>query len=735
MARWGLPAPGGPSRWGTEHQEPGGSGQTSVIGVVLIVGLVLTSGVLISITGATLLDEYQQRIEGESSTNTIEQVDTTLSSVSSVEGEARQELNFGDTDPGQSEVRSDGQVEIAVNKNDTCTAQVDMGSIRIEQDNGHEVIYEGGGIWEKPPGANGSVMHTPPDLKFKDGILSLTVVNVTGEIGGSTALVHENVTASENDTAHVRDTLFQGTCRRPDNVTIRVSSDNYQAWDSYLEGEINASTHTVYNGNDTVEVYLEQEKLPRETDDYLNDVVDFNDSSFNDVELTNTSVKVNKSANNTYTAIVTPLETGSTRVGAIRSVESDIVYRAPMDVVFLLDESGSMGNDPDGDGDSRMDEAKDASKSFISEMNNSFDRAAVASFNTTGHIWVNENGEYLTDDYSDSTGVNETIDGLDANGGTDIAPGIRKGDTVLGLESNSSREKVIVLLSDGENNDDSDPECGPSASTACLNQKAFDMAEEASKNGVTIHAIGMSGADNHTVSTIANITGGSYRYVQDSEDLSEVFVELFAEISESNQIVKDPVVFKLEKGSVTFTAQVDGETSHIAEISDGSPNLNDPLLPSQYSFSFNVSDGENVTTVAEEYGCDEWTRTDIVHTNQTTGKEYFEVRCTSINETDVTTIDSANTSIYIDGDNVSSVLDEPRDWWEADLQNETLAPLLADDNETLSMKSNEALFVFRYPREDAGSDLLIAKYRIGLSRYDAVPRYIFDISVRQLVIE
>jgi hypothetical protein len=107
-----------------------------------------------------------------------------------------------------------------------------------------------------------------------------------------------------------------------------------------------------------------------------------------------------------------------------------------------------------------------------------------------------------------------------------------------------------------------------------------------------------------------------------------------------------------------------------------------------------------------------------------------------INESDVTTIDLSNTSIYIDGDNISSLLEEPEDWWEGDLQNDTLAPFLAADNETLDMDSNDAIVVFRFPDTDeTGSDMLIAKYRIGLSRYDTVPRYIFDIAVRQLEFE
>ena len=145
-----------------------------------------------------------------------------------------------------------------------------------------------------------------------------------------------------------------------------------------------------------------------------------------------------------------------------------------------------------------------------------------------------------------------------------------------------------------------------------------------------------------------------------------------------------------------------------------------------------ITDGENVTMTAYDYECDEWETTDFIHKNQSTGNKYSEVRCTDINESTVTTVPPKNMSVYIDGDDVSSLLDDPQDWWQEDLQNETLASYLADDNETLVLESNAAIVVFRFPDGDGGTDRMIAHYRIGQSSEKSVPSYVLSIEVRNL---
>lgn len=678
--------------------------------------MVVASATLVTMSGAAILDDYRRLAGAESTTNTIEEMDTKLSSVASVRGVTRTEVSLGDENPGRYNVVQGGSIEIAANKKESCTTHIGLGSIQYEEEDGDIVAFEAGGIWNLPDGRAETIMHTPPDLTFDEGTLSLSVINVTGDITEKDFLLLENVEKSKAKNTEIDSTLFNETCERPDNITLTIQSDFYEGWARYLENEVNATNQTTYDSNKTVRVFFDQDALPEETNDEINNVVDLSDSSFNDVDMTNQSIMVDKNANNTYTVVMTPLTTGSTQVGEFRKAEGNVVFRQPMDVVFVLDESGSMGN-TDDDAVTRMREAKDASQTFVGQMNDSYDRAGAVGFDDDARYLKNLGGEevYLSNKFD---GVNDSIETLSAGGNTFAGKGIRKAMRIHGLKSNSSRTRAMVLLSDGR--DDGDP---------------LPAAQEADKNGITIHAVGFgSNADNATLEAVANTTGGTYRHVSTSEDLSDVFKEIFARIAESKQIVKDPLVVKMTGASTTYQAQIDGETTHIAKTTDGSPNVNDPKLPSKFAFSIDVKDGENVSITGLKYGCNEWKRTTTVHTNQTTGEKYNVVRCSDFNESDSTEVTAANMTVYLDGDDVSSLLNEPQNWWNEDLRNETMASHLEADNETLDLESNEAIFVVRFPDGDSGTDMLIAKYEIGQSKEETVPKYVFNIIVRYLEI-
>lgn len=695
--------------------------QTNVLGAVLLMGMVLISASLIVMAGASVVDQVQEVAGQESTTNAVEEIDTALSSVASVGGLTRTEFSIGDASPSQYRIVRSGYVNITVNRNASCRAHIPLSSIQYERDDGVIMAFEGGGVWRQEGGvAARTAMHTPPDLTYENGTIALTVINVSGRIQGSSSVISENVTGSMLKTRSVEKSLFQGYCARPDNVTISVTSDFYHGWSGYMRSSLDGTSYERFDSNNTARVFYAQDKLPEVTNDTRNEVVDLNDPSFNDLKLTNTSVKVNKSANNTYTAIVTPLSTGSTQVGEIRTVETDAAFRPPLDVVFVLDRSGSMGG-------GKLTNAKDAAQLFVGKMDPAYDRAGAVAFNATGQYLYNRSipprhQVYLSDDFDE---VNGSIDTLVADGSTASATGIRRAVATHGLKSNSSRKKIIILLADGDDTAGGDP---------------IAAAEVADKEGIEIHTIGYGisgwGSDeaNATLQDIAAVTGGTWRFTSASNDLSSIFKDLFAEISETKQIVRHPFSMEMEVGGTTFQPQINGNTSHVANGTNGELNLNDPTAPSQFSYSIDVSDGDNVTMKAVDYECDQWERTEQIYVNKTNGQEYAEVRCTEMSNRKEVSPD--NSTIYVDGDDVSGLLDQPSNWWNDDLKNATLAPYLTGpNNETLDLDSNQALVAYEFEDDDRASDRVLVLYRIGQSRQDAVPKYVFNIQVRQLDVE
>lgn len=163
-----------------------------------------------------------------------------------------------------------------------------------------------------------------------------------------------------------------------------------------------------------------------------------------------------------------------------------------VDVAFIIDSSGSMGgNDPNGF-------RKTAAKRFVGGLIDG-DRATVVDFDSNARVL-----QSLTTDFD---AVNTSIDRLDAAGGTDIAAGINAAIDEYDRNSNDTRGKIAILLTDGQ------APRGPAKSAA----------QSAAKRDIPIYTIGFGNPDDQLLQDIASITGAKYHKVDSAEDLPEVF--------------------------------------------------------------------------------------------------------------------------------------------------------------------------------------------------------------------
>lgn len=94
----------------------------------------------------------------------------------------------------------------------------------------------------------------------------------------------------------------------------------------------------------------------------------------------------------------------------------DISTRSPLDVMIVLDASGSMTGQP-------LADAKSAALQLISDLNPSIDRVGLVRFSDTGAIQA-----HLTNDF---TSVSDSVNSLAANGWTNIGDGLLKGQQEL----------------------------------------------------------------------------------------------------------------------------------------------------------------------------------------------------------------------------------------------------------------------------------------------------------------
>ncbi|WP_286680056.1 VWA domain-containing protein [Tepidanaerobacter sp. EBM-49] len=125
---------------------------------------------------------------------------------------------------------------------------------------------------------------------------------------------------------------------------------------------------------------------------------------------------------------------------------------APVDVVLVIDKSGSM-NDRVSGSRTVLYYAKQAAKEFtdtiLADSNN---RISVVSFSGPQYLGDLGSASDATQNIalsSNATSVKNAIDGITANGGTNIEAGFLKAKSILQTSGRQNANKVILLLTDG----------------------------------------------------------------------------------------------------------------------------------------------------------------------------------------------------------------------------------------------------------------------------------------------
>lgn len=211
-----------------------------------------------------------------------------------------------------------------------------------------------------------------------------------------------------------------------------------------------------------------------------------------------------------------------TRIDATQSLSKDFLYpgndnvtatftlsgqgtpempqRKPIDLVLILDNSGSMYGNPSL-------KSREAAKNIVNLIQPQ-DRAGVVAFHSSA--WICQG---LTNDTALLKSKISSIQS--ANGGTSIDRGISKAIELTNSQSQPDRTKVFILLSDGQ-----------SSANAAINQ-----ANAAAQKGIIIHTLGLgSGINESLLKTIAQTTNGTYHYSPTPEQLNQMMIDIGGEI-------------------------------------------------------------------------------------------------------------------------------------------------------------------------------------------------------------
>jgi len=207
------------------------------------------------------------------------------------------------------------------------------------------------------------------------------------------------------------------------------------------------------------------------------------------------------------------------------------------DFYLVIDTSGSMKNALDKS--TRLQVAKDAAKNFMDTLDGKTNVRA-------GLIVYDNNATKAIGLTSNMAAVKSAIDGLYAEGGTNLGDGLRVAYYEL-LNNSTAAEKYIVLLTDGEptyHSYTSNSEYkmnsgyttkhrgGGSKITEEDKQYAYKVAEElVKKDGIKSFMIAFTSGSNQSVlQEIAKKAGGTYKLATDGKALNDVYKNISDEL-------------------------------------------------------------------------------------------------------------------------------------------------------------------------------------------------------------
>lgn len=209
-----------------------------------------------------------------------------------------------------------------------------------------------------------------------------------------------------------------------------------------------------------------------------------------------------------------------------------------VDLAIVVDTSGSMSG-------SRRTNAQNAAREVVAQMKEN-DRCAIIKFTS--------NATVLQDFTYDRDSLNSAINKLNANGGTDIASGINKAIGCFNNLEDNSRQKYIILLSDG----------GDSSKSAQAALDAYDL-------GIRIFALSI-GNDSKQMQTVAANSNGIYLNSPTAEQINEMMQQFAAEVFDTAGKDNSFEMTVSKKADIDI-ASIEPQPTEIIENEDGTKTL------------------------------------------------------------------------------------------------------------------------------------------------------------------
>jgi Ca-activated chloride channel family protein len=182
--------------------------------------------------------------------------------------------------------------------------------------------------------------------------------------------------------------------------------------------------------------------------------------------------------------------------------------RAPLDLAFVIDRSGSMEGD-------RLEHAKSAALGIVAKLDAS-DHVALVQYDDAAQVVVAS----LAMDEAGKTKLDRAIQHLEVGGSTNLEAGLQLGRKEVERVYHSGEASRLILLSDGM------------ANVGVVDPKQIaGTARAAADHGVRVTSVGIGLEFNEDLmEAIAEAGRGNYHYVKDAHDLDKTIAGELASV-------------------------------------------------------------------------------------------------------------------------------------------------------------------------------------------------------------
>lgn len=235
---------------GTETTMLSGRAQSTLIGIVLLIGMVAIGSLGIFLVASDMLTDVEQESEHDRVENSFVELSQQMETASSDDDVSRSM----DIDAGE-----DGAVVMSNTGNLTIEGgdvnkTIPIGAIEYTGDDGTKIAYQAGGVFRETGNETRVVSAPPINYDADSEALSFPIIKTRDEAQLDSGNIHVS--------HHKTNPLQEASLVENDSVTIEVESEYYRGWEEFFRTEAgDTSIQNVDHNNQTVQVLVGYETI------------------------------------------------------------------------------------------------------------------------------------------------------------------------------------------------------------------------------------------------------------------------------------------------------------------------------------------------------------------------------------------------------------------------------------------------------------------------------------------